>query len=254
MQESARFRYAQARLQARHGARADDHTWRRVQGSGDLAGYLQTASQTALHAWTAGLHSGSSSHDIELRLRQQYRGYVREVAGWLPARWSGVVDAVALLPDLPALQHLIDGHSAPAWMREDPGLRPYTGEHRAGRSAALEQTDTAWLVAARQPGGSLPDTWYTHWRTLWPGAPRLTAGLAHLGRLLLGEIRDPHPADDLERRRERLSLALSAAFRRYAFQPAAACAHLGMIALDLQRLRADLADRALFTTRDGGQP
>lgn len=256
MRESAQFRYAQARLQARHGTRVDDRTWRHLQGSGDLAGYLQTASLTPLHTWTAGLHAGSSSHDIELALRQQYRGYVCEVARWLPARWTSVVRALALLPDLPALQHLADGHAAPAWMFEDPGLHPYTSEHGAMRSAALEQTDTAWLVAARRHGGALPEAWLAHWRRLWPQAPRQITGLTYLGQLLLGQIRDIKEArgNDTEQHRERLSRSLSAAFRRYAFQPAAACAHIGVITLDLERLRADLVDRALFTARSGEQP
>jgi len=39
---------------------------------------------------------------------------------------------------------------------------------------------------------------------------------------------------------------LTAAFRRYSFQPAAACAHIGITALDIERLRADLIERAVF--------
>ena len=48
MSETARFRYVQARLQSRHGDRADDLVWRRLQSSGDLTNYLQATQQTTL--------------------------------------------------------------------------------------------------------------------------------------------------------------------------------------------------------------
>ncbi|MGB5472106.1 MAG: hypothetical protein WBQ78_01350 [Gammaproteobacteria bacterium] len=249
MRETAQFRYAQARLQARLGDRADDQLWRRLHGSGDLAGYLQAASQTPLHTWTAGLHAGNNSHDIELTLRHHYRGYVGEIARWLPARWTIVVRALAQLPDLPALQHLLEGNTAPAWMHDDPELRACTSENPATRDAALEQSGYAWLATARQREIVLPQAWHDHWRSLWPKSPRQTAGLQHVGQLLLGQLREIRmdTGSGTDRHRERLLNRFTAAFRRYSFQPAAACAHIGIMALDLERLRADLVDRALFT-------
>jgi hypothetical protein len=35
-------------------------------------------------------------------------------------------------------------------------------------------------------------------------------------------------------------------FRRYTFQPAAACAYLAIVALDIHRIRADLLQRVFF--------
>jgi len=246
--EAAQFSYAQARMQARLGDRADESAWRRLQGSGDLASYLQASSHTTLRAWTSGLHAGNSSHDIELALRTHFRLSVGEVARWLPVRWGVVVRALAQLPDLPALQHLLSGATAPAWMLDDPELRAFTSETPATRAAALEVPDRAWLATAWQRGIALPDAWYDHWRDLWPDAPRQTAGLQHLGALLLGHIREIRPAagTQTDALRARLMHRLTAAFRRYSFQPGAACAHIGIIALDLERLRADLVARALF--------
>lgn len=256
MPETAQFRYAQARLQARHGERADEHLWRRLYGCGDLASYLQTASHSKLHVWTAGLHAASNSHDIELTLKRHYRRYIAEIARWLPARWAVVVRALAALPDLPALQHLLDGNTAPAWMLEDTALRAYTSENPAARAAALEQSDSAWLATAWQREIALPQAWYDHWRSLWPSASRQTAGLDYTGQMLLDHIREipRDPAAGTQAYREHLMTRLLAAFRRYSFQPAAACAHIGIIALDLERLRADLVDRALFTRRQVLQP
>ena len=248
MPEAAQFAYAQSRLQARHGARADAPVWRRLQGSGDLASYLQAAGQSPLRGWTAGLHAGNSSHDVELALRTHYRQYVGEVARWLPARWDVVVRALAQLPDLPALQHLLGGGSAPAWMRDDPALRIRASEDPATRTATLEQPELAWLASAWQREIALPLAWIDHWRTLWPDAPRQSVGLQHLGALLLRHIREIHAAvgTQTDVLRERLMNRLTGAFRRYSFQPAAACAHIGIMALDVERLRADLVERAVF--------
>ena len=248
MLETARFRYAQARMLARHGDRADDRVWRRLGSTGNLANYLQAAGQTTLHTWTDGLHEGNNSHEIELTLRRHYRSYVEEIARWLPARWAVVVRPLAQLSDLAALQHLLAGETAPAWMLDDPELRAFASENLTTRAGALDASHHAYLAAAWQRGIALPDAWHNHWRSRWPKAPRLTTGLKHLGDLLIEHTRAirSDPGAQTDRLRERLLNRLTAAFRRYSFQPAAACAHIGIVALDLERLRADLIERAVF--------
>jgi len=247
MSEKARFRYVQARLQSRHGERADELVWRRLQGIGDLANYLQTAQQTTLRPWVTGMHGNHSSHEIELMLRRQYRNYVDEVAHWLPARWTGTVQILRRVPDLPALQHLMTGGATSAWMLEDPELRPFASETQGLRLEAMQNSDLAWLAERWQREHALLVTWLEHWRSKWPMVPRLTDGLDYLARLLQEHIHlqfeesaassDPHAA---------LMRKLTAAFRRYSFQPAAACAHLGLVAMDLEKLRGDLVGRLLF--------
>ena len=256
MPETAQFRYAHARLLARHGERADDRVWRRMYSIGNLANYLQAASQTSLRIWTDGLHDGNNSHEIELTLRRHYRLYVEEIARWLPARWAVVVRPLAQLPDLPALQHLLGGGAAPAWMLDDPELRAYASENLATRTTALEQSEHAYLVTAWQKGTALPHAWHDHWRNLWPMTARQTSGLTHIGDLLFAHTREIHsdPGTQTDRLREQLMNRLTAAFRRYSFQPAAACAHIGIIVLDCERLRADLIERALFAEPMDGHP
>lgn len=248
MQEAARFRYVQARLQARHGDRADDRVWRRLDSVGNLANYLQTAGQTTLRVWTNGLHDGNSSHDIELTLRRNFRGYVEEIARWQPARWAAVVRPLAQLPDLPALQHLLGGGTAPAWMLNDPELSACSSENLAARATALDTAGRAYLADAVQRNIALPQAWLDHWRSQWPQAPQQTAGLKHLGVLLIEHAREVQSdtGTQTDRLRERLLNRLTAAFRRYSFQPAAACAHIGIVALELERLRSDLIERAVF--------
>jgi hypothetical protein len=252
MNEAARFRYAQVRLQARHGDRADEFVWRRLQGVGDLANYLQAAQQTPLRPWVTGLHSKQSCHEIELMLRWQYRDYVDGVARWLPARWTGTVQLIRRIPDLPALQHLMTGAAAPAWMLDDPELHPFASDNRTTRLEAMQNSDLAWLVAGWQQQHPLYVTWLAHWRGKWPRAPRLTAGLDYLARLVQQHLRRQleEPAESGSQRDELLQ-GLNAAFRRYSQQPAAACAHLGLIALDLEKLRSDLVGRRLFAATAG---
>ena len=248
MNSTARFAYAQARLQARHGMRPDERVWRRLESVGDLGAYLQVARNTALRPWVVGLHAHHGAHDIELALRQQYRRTIDEVAHWMPAGWRRPVSWVRRLPDLPALQYLLTGASTPGWMRDDPELRTFASDTPAGRVQALQASDCAVLLKGWQRGEPLYASWLEHWRALWPETSRLVVGLEALARLLrrhLGAL-SLHSGAASVPLYEILLRELNIAFRRYSFQPAAAFAHLGLVALDVQKLRAQLLQRALF--------
>jgi hypothetical protein len=245
---TARFAYAQVRLQARHGMRPDERAWRRLESTGEFANYLQVAHTTALRPWVAGLHSGHGAHDIELTLRQQYRRTIDEVAHWMPDAWHGPVDWVRHLPDLPALQHLLTGATAPAWMRDDPELRRYAFDTPEARVQALRASDCAALLTGWQRGEPLHAAWLEQWQALWPRTTRFADGLAALARLLrrhLGAL-SLYPQATSAPLHARLLRELNTLFRRYSFQPAAAFAHLGLVALDVHKLRAQLLRRALF--------
>ena len=248
-----RFAYAQARLQARHGQRADEQLWRRLHGTGDLGNYLQMARQTVLRPWVIGIDSGGSSHDIEFSLRRQFRRYIDEVAHWLPADWRAAFQALQTLPDLPALQHLLSGESVPAWMLEDPVLRDLASENVNLRTEVIQASARGYLLQAWQRGEPLYVAWYDTWRHRWPGPARHHAAMERLGRLLLQHIRSQisTTATSTRQQREDLLGKLTAAFRKYSFQPAAAFCHLALIALDLERLRGDLLRRKLFSERVG---
>ena len=85
-------------------------------------------------------------------------------------------------------------------------------------------------------------------RSFWPEASRLVVGLEALARLLrrhLGAL-SLYSAAASASSQETLLRELNRAFRRYSFQPAAAFAHLGLVALDVQKVRAQLLQRTLF--------
>lgn len=243
-----RFAYAQARIQARHGMRPQEAVWRRLASSGDLVSFLQAARGTPLRPWIDGIQSAPGSHAIELHLRRQFRGYVEDVARWLPANWRAPVLWIRYLPDLPALQQLLKDETVPAWLREDPDLGKFVGGDHAGSAGLLRSTELACLADANSQNIPLYLAWFEHWRRLWPGGQSVHAGLLALARIIQNhihaELKAPLSSDSDHR--EWLAAGLNSVFRRYSFEPAAACAHLGLVALDLQRLRAELVRRALF--------
>ena len=255
MNTGARFAYAQARLQARHGMRPTEQLWRRLASTGDLANFLQQAQHTTLRPWVLGMQATQASHTLELSLRQHFRHYIDEVASWLPANWGAVVRAVKRLPDLPVLQYLLRGEAAPQWLLEDARLRPFTSENMATRLEAMHNSDYDYLATAWQRGDPLYKAWLEQWQQQWPASRRFAAGLAYLARLLRQYLDGPHretaAAGGLQR--QRLVAGLNLAFRRYSFEPAAACAHLGLVALDLEKLRGELLRRALFAETAGGR-
>jgi len=245
---AANFAYMQARVQARHGMRPDAPVWPQLQGAAGLGNYLHAAQRTTLSPWVSGLHVTHGSHEIEHALRRQFRTYIDLVAHWLPTRWADSVHWIRQLPDLPALQHLLSGESAPAWMLEDARLRLFASENSAVRTEAMLDSDWRYLVLAQQRGVALGDAWIENWQRHWPGPARLRAGMTHLGGLFQAHIKALHaiPRGSTPLQRESLMRQLQAAFRRYSFQPAAACAHLALVALDLEKLRGELVSRALF--------
>ena len=243
----ARFAYAQTRLQARHGLRPGDAVWQRLASAGDFANYLAAARRTPLLPWIDGIQSAETSHALESHLRQQFRHYIDDVAHWLPIEWRASVQWIGQLPDLPALQFILQTETAPAWMYDDANLVQFTSDNVSALPETLLGSAHAYLGKAWQEGIPLYEAWYDQWQRLWPAKTGLRSGLIHIGRLvrqhLLNEQSTTLPAND---HLTTLAMELNAAFRRYSFKPAAACAHLGLVALDLERLRGELVQRASF--------
>ncbi len=228
--------------------RPGEAVWRRLASTGDFANYLAAARRTPLRPWIEGIQSAETSHALEVHLRQRFRRYVEDVAHWQPVEWRASVSWVGRLPDLPALQHLLQTETPPAWMREDAALGEFTPDSKSAATDTLPGSDHAYLSKAWQEGIPLYAAWFEQWQRLWPAKNRLRSGLIQLGRLIRQHIEDEQTAalpasGNLQ---EALARGLNSAFRRSSFKPAAACAHLGLVALDLQRLRAELVQRALF--------
>ncbi len=220
--------YAQARLQARYGAHPVEAQWRQLAVHRDVAAYLAAARAMPFATWLAGIEDSAGPHEIERALRRLWRKAVAEVARWLPAEWGPATHWVASLIDLPAFAHRERGAAPPKGLELDDRLAPL-----AGGKANLEQ-------------------WQAHWAHLWPQDRDADRGeLLQLCAQLRQHLADFAQCDAgaaWEVRRA-LRSRTAYAFRRAALQPVAGLLFLLLLALDLERLRADLMLRALRRRR-----
>ncbi|MGZ9030602.1 MAG: hypothetical protein ACXW2G_04465, partial [Burkholderiaceae bacterium] len=86
------------------------------------------------------------------------------------------------------------------------------------------------------------EAWERHWRSLWPAASTdEQANLDALVRLLVRHEQDfgSLAVDEAAAARLALAARLSSLMRRAAAEPAALFAWLALLALDLERLRAE---------------
>ncbi len=239
------FEYAQARLQARYGARPDAATWAYLHGIKTFPAWLEAARQTPLKHWVHPLHQDNDTHVIESALRRQWHDLVAEIAVWMPQEWRGAVDWCGLLCDLPTIAYLLRDEAPPPWMQNDPAIKAYAQQAlTARRHALLASPRAAWAVAS-EPSVPLRAAWLAQWRKLWPQhdaaleqlATRIEAHVRDLGSTSLATAGALHSV---------LQQQMQIAFRRHAAQPAAVFAFLVLTALDLEQLRAELTERVLF--------
>jgi hypothetical protein len=243
------FIYTQTRLQARHGMRPDEHTWQSVESKKDLANYLQAARQTPLKNWVAGLQATDDHHVIETTLVKLYREYILDVARWIPPAWRESAEWTVALIYLPAILHLLRGNTARNWMLEIPELKSLTMSNLDLRMEAFARSPYAPLLDAWQTSQSLVFAWLAQWRLLWPDKhPRQTAPLNELVSVAARHIETFHQLalNVSWRQRQQLAVTLTLMFRKHAFQPAAVFIHLLLVALDMERLRGSVMQRALF--------
>jgi len=215
--------YAQARIQARFGARPRPELWTALDAAPDLRAYLDAVRGTPLRAWTAGIEPGADLHRIDSALRARFEGHIGEVARWLPQEWRPAVLWLLRLFDLPAIQYMSAGE-APEFVRS---RRKETGAARPGdvRAAFVEEWARRW--PARDAESSR-------------GMGRILAAVSsHVERFARTEVRGAW------RERAALERELRGLFRKSALRPDTAFCHLALVALDLERLRAALVLRAL---------
>lgn len=239
--------YAQARLQCRHGQRAGDAAWQRLEVAREFNALLDAARHTPLQPWLVGITLHSSAHQIEAVLRGHWRATVAEVAGWMPMPWQPAIRWCGVLPDLPVLQHLLRGGEPEAWMCDDADWRVICQRPVTERAGALAEGAFASLAAV----GATPvmRAWWAEWQRR---RPRPMGGADDALRQLMATLQahgaafaaaPPGPGGLLRRA---LQARLSLLLRRATLEPALAFIHLALCALDLERLRGELLARALF--------
>jgi hypothetical protein len=187
-------------------------------------------------------------HAIERHLRSEWLQGVDEVAGWQPDSWRDGIGWMRWIAYLPALQKLARGGRARNWMRDDPVLGPIVAREPRERAAALVHTPLAPLAAGFEPPHDMAGAWRDHWQALWPARHPGRTSLTSLIRAFAAQRARLAALPDNASSTEALGVLerrLQSSFRRNPLGPAAAVAYLGLLALDLRRMRGALAARAL---------
>jgi hypothetical protein len=248
------FAYVQARIQARHGERLDEAGWRALRSHRSLGLYLDHAAATSLARFTAGLAAELGPHELERRLRALWRAYLVEAGGWAEPRWRPALQWLARLPELTLIEHLRHGGEAPGWLADDPALAPFTAADAEQRRAALRQAGFAPVEPDAGPDATSRALWLARFATLWPaGEPTGLAALRRPLAVVLTVLAGDHAGQPLDHRLALCERALTSLMRRQASQAPALFAHLGLVLVDLMRLRGDLLGRLLFNAAAEGR-
>ena len=247
------FEYLHARLQGRLSGHPDAYAWRRIESARTLAAALDAARATPfLAAITAGFTPDSGVHAIERAWRARMHALIGEVARWMPEEWHGAVTWTRVLVDLQMLFHLHSGATPLAWMQDDAALRPYLDIDTAARRLALEGGALAPLASHWGDAASLRRGWLAEWRRRWPHRAA-HANLNELSDAVARHIQGfpATPVAEAWQAREALRTRMGRLFRRSLLDPAAAFGYLALAALDAERVRAELSQRAVFEAGPG---
>jgi hypothetical protein len=254
MDANSHLAYVQARLQARHGDRLSPSEWQVLESARDIANFLQSARATHLRQWVDHLPADVDPHRIESSLRNDWKDYVAEIAGWVAGEWQPAVEWMATLVDLPAIVHLSRGYSVRRWMREDPVFALYAIDEPGPRTELLRANEPGAAMAALRPGEKPLVVWLEHWRTLQPAVgPKPRSLLDQFSNLLLRHLHPEIESGSQPRAGARVELSrnLEHQFRSCSGTIGAAFVHIGLMLLCWERLRAGLLLRALVPEASG---
>jgi hypothetical protein len=250
MIDSDAIEYAQARLQARFGARPGAVAWGRIETIRELPALFEMARTTAFRPLVAGLAPDQPVHEMEAGLRAHWRELAAEVSGWLPGPWQHAAGWFACLPDLPVIEHLLRGGAAHPWMHGDPVFGALAEADPQARRHVVAQGPLGGLAVdfAGDPGPTaVAEAWVATLRERLPD----TAGDEALHLEALGRVLSRHrhaivsaQPGEAEGLRRLLAARLEILFRRAALTPAAGLCYLALAALDFLRLRGEIVRRA----------
>lgn len=249
--------YAQARLQARYGARAAESVWQPLLATAEFRPFLEQARATALRAWVTNVSPISPLHEVERLLRVELARRSDEVARWLPQEFRAAIDWTKRLVDLPSVDHLLKGGAALPWMLDDAQLRPIAAADPPARATVLAQSALAPLARG---AGDLAARWQQEWQRRLPKLARdarrhldrlVDTVQAHRAAFAPPPVGEPLPARAAWELRRQLERRVVGHFRAGFLEATAVFAYLLLQALEFERLRGELVSRLLFATEPG---
>jgi hypothetical protein len=256
MSRRADWSYVQARVQARLGDRLRESDWHMLEAARSFERLLERSQTTSLRRFTDRLTAEMTVHAVERVLRQEWRGLVDEVAAWTRPAWRAAVRWVAYVPDLPVIDRLRRGN-APDWARDDPIFIELVEVDAGLPVPGARKAPLAPLLDSRNQGVMLLERWLTHWRSLWPRSSsadgRWLNEVVELVGQHVGRLARAGAHDTSATYRRELAQAFERMFRRHAGTPVAVFCYLGLVGLDLERLRGGLARRRLFEISSSGR-
>jgi hypothetical protein len=250
--ESPRLAYAQARVQSRHGLRPQPDDWRMAESTTGAGPYLDALRQTSLAAQLKGMDASAEPEALERGFRAAWREAVAEHADWGPAEWQPAVQWLAVLPDLPALAHLLAGGKVPPWLRADPVLGALAWDEPGKRREAVHGSPFAALAGGDDHPVML--RWVEAWRDRLPDTAAGDEALEALLRRLLAHFAAmAEPDADGRLLRRELRAELERRLRHGAGTMLAVFCHLLLEGLDLERARGGLLLRRVLPDRPEGR-
>ena len=243
MIEAGSLEYAHARLCARFGDRPDARAWRRVEMTRELDAMLDAARATPLGAWIVRIAPDTDVHAVEREMRAHWNERVAAIAAWMPSAWRASIEWCGLVMDLPVLQHVARGGTAPRAWRDDPLHGALANDVARG-----ETERASFLAAASADPDRIAALWRAEWTRRLPPHRGRSSLLAETVRLIaehLTAFREPRHVDGWALRRA-LYARLSQLFRRATLDPAEAFIFLALSALDFERLRGEILRRVAF--------
>ena len=229
---SIRYGYLQARIQARYAELPSESLWLHLGALKELASFLEEARSTSLAKWVAGLSTSSDAREIEQSLRRHLVETINETASWFDQRWRPAVLWLETLSELSTLDYLRRNDVSPE-----------------GKVSGQLLQGVAKLETKNQ---DLRQAWIEAWRSHWPReSSQNLRGMESLQKTLenYSMLFPELSVDEAWKSRQDLELRLRLFFRRHVLQPAVAIAYLSLVALCLERLRAELLQRAVFPER-----
>ncbi|HMK88264.1 MAG TPA: hypothetical protein VK446_01330 [Methylocystis sp.] len=250
MRSVAEFAYAQARIEARHGERLEDAGWKTLDSAQSLSRYLERARSTSLKRFLAPISLDLSAHAIDGVLRREAALYVGEIAAWAPRRWQPAIAWLAALPLLPLVGGLRGDASPPDWVGEDAALATLAA---AGSDAPANAAGLVRFVGTSGAPSDVGRRWLRRWRALWPQGDPANVDLARLVSQALRALGSPSRVQEAtggQSFRRDLDGVLTRFFRSHVASPVALVSHVGLVLIDLERLRGGLARRSLFAAEE----